>query len=116
MPLAPRRLALGFLAAVLAPLSAAQAAGDSARGRVLAQTWCSSCHTVEGTNVGKDVAPTFGSIAEKGHPDQLEARAFLNAPHPPMPDFNLSRDQIDDIVAYLKSLAPHAAPRGTRNP
>jgi mono/diheme cytochrome c family protein len=33
-------------------------------------------------------------------------RAWLADPHPPMPNFNLSRQQIDDIVAYLDSLTP----------
>jgi hypothetical protein len=35
---------------------------------------------------------------------KLSSRAFLLAPHPPMPDLNLSRADIDDISAYLDSL------------
>ena len=31
-------------------------------------------------------------------------RAFLVAPHPPMPNFNLPREQIEDLVAHIKSL------------
>jgi len=81
------------------------AAGDPARGHTLAQTWCSSCHTIERGGTGKDSAPPFASIAARGKPEQREARTFLNAPHPPMPNFNLARSEIDDIVAYLNSLA-----------
>ncbi|HKT20349.1 MAG TPA: cytochrome c [Stellaceae bacterium] len=82
------------------------AAGDAARGEALAQTWCANCHVVEpGSTAAKDTAPSLREIARRGGPDQIEARTFLNAPHPPMPNFDLARAQIDDVVAYLKSLA-----------
>lgn len=84
---------------------AAHAAGDAARGQALANTWCASCHLVDPNGTGKDTAPPFPQIAKQGLPDQDEARAFVTAPHPPMPNFDLTRDQIDDIVAYLNSLA-----------
>jgi mono/diheme cytochrome c family protein len=115
MPLPSLNVTIVFIAAICAFIGTAHAAGDPTRGRALARTWCSSCHMTEPSNTGKDLAPSFLSIAKRGHPDQLKARAFLNAPHPPMPDFNLSRNQIDDIVAYLQSLAS-PAPRGNRTP
>lgn len=48
----------------------------------------------------------------------------LMAPHPPMPNINLSRDEIGDIVAYLQTLRadqtlPHLLPapkEGTPKP
>jgi len=93
--------------AVIALLpSLARAAGDVARGEALARVWCANCHTVEGNSSGKDVAPPLADIAKRGSPEQLQARAFLVSPHPPMPNFDLARQQIDDIVAYLNSLAP----------
>jgi len=79
------------------------AAGDPGRGQALAQVWCVNCPVVG--NSGKDTAPPLAAIARRGDPAQREARAFLNAPHPPMPNFNLAGQQIDDIVAYLQSLA-----------
>jgi hypothetical protein len=54
-----------------------------------------------------DAAPPFPKIAEKGHAGPTRPERLLAAPHPPMPDFNLARQQIDDIVAYLDSLAAH---------
>jgi mono/diheme cytochrome c family protein len=33
-----------------------------------------------------------------------EIRGWLADPHPPMPNLNLSRQEIDDILAYLESL------------
>jgi mono/diheme cytochrome c family protein len=93
------------LALVVFSATAALAAGDATRGAALARTWCSTCHIVDRNGTGKDAAPPFPLIAERNAPDQLQPKAFLAAPHPPMPDFNLARVQIDDIVAYLKSLA-----------
>ena len=116
MRLLVRNMVLALSASVLGLPEMAHAAGDPARGRTLARTWCSSCHTTERDSVGKDLAPSFPNIAERGRPDQLEAHAFLNAPHPPMPDFNLSRNQIDDIVAYLQRLAEQSPSRGHRPP
>ena len=88
----------------------AWAAGDVERGHALAQTWCANCHAVEGGRSAQDSAPSFNSLAARGGAGQIATRRFLNAPHPPMPDFNLARSQIDDIAAYLDSLTP-AKPR-----
>jgi len=99
------RSLVALLMAVILP-GIARAAGDAARGQSLAQVWCANCHLVEGGGaVAKDVAPPLAEIARRGRPDQIDARTFLTAPHPPMPNFDLARPQIDDIVAYLKSLA-----------
>ena len=97
--------ALFALIAAAALPGIAWAAGDAARGEALAQTWCANCHLVEPGSAARDSAPPLREIARRGAPDQIEARTFLNAPHPPMPNFDLARPQIDDIVAYLKSLA-----------
>lgn len=97
---------LTLLVLLLVVAARAWAAGNPERGYALARTWCAGCHAVDANGPAKDVAPSFGSIAARGRPDQMQARAFLNAPHPPMPDFHLGRSQIDDIVAYLASLAP----------
>jgi mono/diheme cytochrome c family protein len=102
-PLLSRNAALPFfLACAMVFAGNASAAGAPEQGHTLAKTWCASCHAVEPGGVQRDApAPPFASVATR-RPDQL--RAFLNAPHPPMPNFNLSRSQIDDIVAYIQSL------------
>jgi mono/diheme cytochrome c family protein len=48
---------------------------------------------------GADVAPDFATIARQRDADYL--RGFLSRPHPPMPRFELSRQDIDDLVAYI---------------
>jgi cytochrome c len=86
----------------LAPLSAR--AGDPQIGGELAQRWCTSCHTIGTAGDTKDAAPAFSVIAKRHGADDRWLRSWLTAPHLPMPDFNLSRQEIDDLVAYLASL------------
>jgi mono/diheme cytochrome c family protein len=86
-----------------ASIGPALAAGDAQSGRQLAQQWCSSCHIVDRLEKGPDTAPPFPAIARKHAKDDGWVRAWLSTSHPPMPNFNLSRVQIDDIVAYLET-------------
>lgn len=79
----------------------ANATGDPEAGHALALTWCTSCHVVEQSGRGADIAPAFATIAHRNPADRSWLRAWLAAPHPPMPDLSLSRQQIDDIIAYL---------------
>jgi len=105
------QLALRIVAAALTSVAAttasnpAWAAGDRDAGLLLARQWCNGCHIVDASEEGTDAAPSFQSIAQ--HPDDNQAwvRAWLTSSHPLMPNMNLSREEIDDIVAYLSSLA-----------
>ena len=78
--------------------------GDSDIGRGIAMRWCAACHVVRGGQTsGGDVGPPFAQIAKKGQGlDWLDA--FLADPHPPMPDMSLTRQEIRDLRAYVKSL------------
>lgn len=82
----------------------ALAAGDAEAGHALARVWCSSCHLVDQSDQGRDTAPPFATIANRNPADRRWLRGWLIQPHPPMPNFNLSRQEIDNIVAYLDSL------------
>jgi mono/diheme cytochrome c family protein len=102
---------IGFLLAMgLLVLGARHAAGeeigDVAAGRHLAENWCSSCHVVGPTTqqATSNGVPTFAAIARMKSTTVLSLRAFLQTPHPPMPDLHLSRDEIDDIATYILSL------------
>ena len=84
----------------------AQEPGDPVAGRQLAQTWCSTCHVVtrgqqQATSNG---APSFAAIAAQKSFTPMALSAFLQTPHHRMPDLHLSRDEIDDISAYIFSL------------
>lgn len=89
---------------LIAQGSAALAAGSPETGRLLAQHWCSGCHAVPGAQTASDAAPSFVSIATAHKGDATWVKAWLMAPHPPMEGINLSRQQIEDVTAYLQSL------------
>ncbi|MBP2312709.1 c-type cytochrome [Azospirillum soli] len=99
-------MALGAaaLAALLTSAASAQPA-DPVAGRRLANRWCTSCHVVDSGKGGTDAVPTLASIARDPNRGPNWVRQWLTSPHPPMPDLNLSRNEIEDVVAYLQSLA-----------
>ena len=79
--------------------------GDPKSGERIARTWCASCHTVAPDQaVASPDVPTFASLAQRPDvtPDGLSV--FLVNPHPPMPDMNLSTNEIADVTAYIMSL------------
>jgi mono/diheme cytochrome c family protein len=101
------RIAGVCLAATFAALPVhAQTPGDASRGRVLSETWCSSCHLVSAANGPRanDGAPSFDAIARQPSTTSTGLRVFLQTPHPRMPNDVLSVAQTDDIVAYILSL------------
>ena len=97
--------AAAALISLLAAGSGVAAQGSAEAGKRLAQQWCASCHQVEPGMPAKDVAPPFASLGVQKGKDPGWIRAWLINPHPPMQGINLSTQQIDDIVAYLQSLA-----------
>ena len=91
---------------VIVPLRVASAASDVEEGRALAKEWCSSCHMVAPGVAASttDAAPPFPQMAEDPAYTEERLRGWLWAPHPPMPDFDLSRFEIESLIAYIKSL------------
>lgn len=80
------------------------AAGDATEGRRIARQWCSSCHIV-GTEVrGPDAGPPFVVLANDPTRTERYLKTWISHPHPPMPNFNLSRQAVDDLVAYIRTL------------
>jgi mono/diheme cytochrome c family protein len=90
----------------LATSSSAAAQGRAEAGKLLAQRWCANCHQIEPSATAGDTAPPFASLGVQNGKDPGWVRAWLFNPHPPMQGINLSRQQVDDIVAYMQSLAP----------
>jgi mono/diheme cytochrome c family protein len=84
--------------------SSALGAGDREAGWHLAQRWCASCHVVDASGYGARMAPAFPAIARERGTDARWLRAWLAAPHPPMPAANLTGAETEDLVAYLESL------------
>lgn len=92
------------IAALAVSATAAQAGGDAERGRVLAERWCTSCHVVADDVAGGTIGPAFSAMIHLRGRSEEQLKGRIIAPHDPMPDFNLSRREIDDIIAYIASL------------
>ena len=91
---------LSFIA--LAALSSAAVATDAANGETLAKRWCADCHVVASDQQrGSTQAPPFSVIGDKPGFDSGKLALFLLEPHPKMPNMNLSRNEANDLAAYI---------------
>ena len=101
-------LGAGMVAIALAaapPVVAEAITGDAVAGQKLAQEWCSGCHSVNPRDVKvRDNVPSFFSIANMPSTTSLSLRVWLQTSHPRMPNWELTRRQIADVVAYILSL------------
>jgi mono/diheme cytochrome c family protein len=89
-----------------ANLCAEELLGDPAAGRRLAEDVCSACHVVApgGESTSDIGAPAFPDLAKEPRVTALSLRVFLQTPHDRMPDLQLSRNEADDVIAYILSL------------
>jgi mono/diheme cytochrome c family protein len=79
--------------------------GDPAGGATLAREVCAECHLVaEDQPVDPGVGPSLLEVAEHPATTEMSLRAFLQTPHPTMPNLMLSPEETDDIIAYLIAL------------
>jgi len=88
-----------------AGVALAQAIGDPAAGRRLAEAWCSECHALTVTAIaGPRRGPDFAEVAKRPRTTALSLNVFLRSNHDSMPNVILTRGEADDIVAYVLSL------------
>ena len=81
-------------------------AADIDNGLKLSKLWCAACHVVASDQTAARVdVPTFSDIARR-KTEKKPLAVFLAEPHGKMPNMSLSRNEIDDIVAYIRSLGP----------
>ena len=106
-----RAICVAAMVTSLAGPVSAQEHGDARAGRGLALSACANCHLVaEGqSKPPMDSVPSFDVIAHDPSMTDARLRAFLGKPHWPMPDLQLSRQQIEDEIAFLAEL--RAKPR-----
>jgi mono/diheme cytochrome c family protein len=103
----PSRIILVVLLALQADLALAQ--GSAQRGATFVRANCARCHAVE--RVGASplaIAPPFRELHRR-YPVEDLAEAFaegITTGHPSMPEYRLAPDQIEDVLAYLRSLGP----------
>jgi mono/diheme cytochrome c family protein len=98
-----RRSMAVVLALALPALPAA--AQDPSAGRNLAARWCMACHVVEPSQSrATDNAPTFRAIPARPGTTAASLDRYLSTGHTLMPDFSLSSQERDALVAYILSL------------
>lgn len=99
-------LGCSLLTAPFAASSVAQTMnGDVKMGQELAQNWCGDCHAVDAQHAeARGAAPSFLSIAKMPSTTAISLHVFLQTPHERMPNLQLTKSQIDDVVAYILSL------------
>ena len=98
-----------LLAAMMigAPALAAEPKEPSATdGRRLAERFCTVCHVVSGkADASVPVGPPpFKAIANKPGQTAEHIKGVLIQPHAPMPDLQLTNDEIQSLLAYLQTL------------
>ena len=94
------------LAAVLwAVAPDARAQGSAKEGARIAKDWCGDCHTVGREQNGGNGAPGFAEIARTRLLSADYLDAWIRNPKPPMHAFELNRRMVDDLVAYIRTLA-----------
>ena len=89
------RTAIGSLALSVAGLSAAQAAADAERGRILYETRCSACHAMSVHNRDARKATSFDGVRAQVLRWSAEAGGSWTA------------DEIDDLTLYLNQRYYH---------
>ena len=122
----PRAIILLVLgaASVINLATPAGAAANKARGEFYAREHCATCHAIGRTGESPyPRAPAFRTLPAKYDVEGLaealaEGIVVGNTGERQMPEFVLSPEEIDDLIAYLKSLgpnkskAPQSAPQG----
>ncbi len=93
---------------LIAGTAAAQGQPMAGEGLRLSRQWCAACHAVsrDMPPPSGDAVPGFPAIAARSTTTETSLRVFLQTPHANMPNFQLSRTELDAVVAYLVSLRP----------
>lgn len=91
----------------LVQAGAALASPEAQRGQEIVYKQCSECHAVDKTDTSPlSLAPPLRDLHKRYPVEHLE-EAFaegIYTGHLEMPQFQFEPDQINDLIAYLKSL------------
>jgi mono/diheme cytochrome c family protein len=99
--------AAALLLSSLAPAANAQTA-EVVAGKRLAEKVCVECHRIAPDAPATDPgakAPSFVDVARMASTTELSLKVFLRSSHRNMPNLILSPEEIDQIAAYILSLA-----------
>jgi cytochrome c len=102
--------AFALLVPVISDIATVPASADEQsvrRGKTIAVTKCSYCHSIERTGRSpRAAAPPFRTLHKKYPVETLEDALAegMSTGHPRMPEFRLEPDQVGDLINFLKSL------------
>ena len=89
----------------IGPAAAQDLLGDPAAGADLAREVCAKCHLVsEDQAIDPAIGPSLLELGEHPATTEMSLRAFLQTPHPTMPNLMLTPEETDDVIAYLLTL------------
>ena len=83
-----------------------RAAGDPVAGKDIANRRCAQCHLVDGGRMRGGARP-FPVIAHDVSWTDHRLADFLTKSHGGMRGFLISQQEIDNLVAYIRSLESH---------
>ena len=80
--------------------------GDAEMGRTMALEVCADCHNVVlSPEVERADAPrSFTAIAKDPVYTPTSLRVFLTTPHNQMPDYIFTREEQDNLIAYIMQI------------
>jgi cytochrome c len=105
----PSAITLALAAAwlLLQDAAAAPLSPSAQRGLTFVKANCSRCHAIDKVSASPlKIAPPFRDLHLR-YPVENLREAFaegIRTGHPTMPEFRLDPGQIDDLIAYLKTL------------
>jgi mono/diheme cytochrome c family protein len=83
------------------------AATNPGQGKRLALLYCAKCHAIDKVSPSPlRIAPPFRTLHERYPVESLQealAEGIVTG-HPTMPEFRFDADQVDDLIAFLKTL------------
>jgi len=109
-----RLVIFGIFAASIQSANAQVASENPEAGRVYAREVCSPCHAITAEQASQRtiaIAPDFQTIANTPGMTATALRAFLQTPHPKMPNLILTPEQSADVIAFLLSLRDRQQPK-----
>lgn len=98
-----------LLALALAGPAFGQTSGNLVEGRKLAAEHCARCHAISGAGPSPlAAAPPFSRLHKTQPPEELttvfEGGRLTQHDAVEMPQFALTPEQLDDLLAYIRSL------------
>ena len=95
---------LGLALAAWAP-SAPAGAADPGSGERIARRFCVGCHSIARNQPSPQTdIPTFVEISRQRDFSADRVALMLLTPHPPMPEFPITRGDAQDLAAYIAVL------------